>query len=149
MKKTLKKLMTEDVIFLDLVADSKNGIMAEIVDRLQACGRIEDRQAALTAVQDRERKMSTGIGHGIAIPHGKTDTVDQLVVAVGRKKGGVDFASLDGKPSTIFIFTLSPLSRSGPHLQFLAEVSKLLKDQKVRDRLLQAQTAEEVIDIFT
>jgi fructose-specific phosphotransferase system IIA component len=147
-KKTLKKLLTRDVIFLDLKADNKNSIIEELVDELLKTGRLTDREAALEAIHERENRMSTGMENGIAIPHGKTDTVESLVVAIGRKSAGVEFNSIDGKPSMIFILTLSPLSHTGPHLQFLAEVSKLLRDVDSRQRLLQARDPDEVIRLF-
>ncbi|MEA3421261.1 MAG: PTS sugar transporter subunit IIA, partial [Acidobacteriota bacterium] len=101
------------------------------------------------AVLTREEKMSTGMENGIAIPHGKTDSVDHLIIAVALKKEGVDFDSMDGQASKIFIVTVSPQSRSGPHIQFLAEVSKLLKEPEAREMLLAARTVEEVIRVFS
>jgi len=92
--------------------------------------------------------MSTGMNNGVAIPHGKTDSVDQLVVAVGLKSSGIDFDSVDRKPSDIFIMTISPASRSGPHIQFLAEVSKVLRDEDSRRRLRVARSAGDVIRVF-
>jgi PTS system nitrogen regulatory IIA component len=97
---------------------------------------------------ERENKMSTGMENGIAIPHGKTGAVKQLAVAIARKKEGVDFNSMDKKPAKIFIMTISPSNQSGPHLQFLAEVSKLLRDSQARKKLLEARSADEVLKIF-
>jgi PTS system nitrogen regulatory IIA component len=92
--------------------------------------------------------MSTGIQEGIAIPHGKTDAVDELVACVAIKKEGIDFESLDGKPSRIFIMTLSPANKVGPHVQFLAEISRLLKRTEARAQMLSAGSAEELLDCF-
>lgn len=148
MKKTLKKLLTVKTVFLDLKADTKDGIIAEMVNRLCEAGKIKDCEAVLQAILFRENKMSTGMENGIAIPHGKTDKVDELVAAIGRKIDGVDFDSMDQMPSRIFIMTVSPASHSGPHLQFLAEVSKLLKDEEPRRRILEAKRAEDIIHEF-
>ena len=148
MKKTLKKLLTRDVIFLDLQADEKNSIIQELVAGLRQSGRLSDTEAAIEAIHEREKRMSTGMENGIAIPHGKTDTVETLIVAMGRKIGGVEFNSIDGKPARIFILTLSPISHTGPHLQFLAEVSKMLRDADSRRQFLEASNADEVIQIF-
>jgi PTS system nitrogen regulatory IIA component len=145
----LKKLLSEDAILLDLKGTTKDAIIMEIMDFLVARGRIRDRDAALKAVMERERKMSTGMQHGIAIPHGKTDSVDKLVTAMALKKDGVDFGSMDGKPSTIFIMTLSSISRTGPHIQFLSEISQVLNDPEKREGILAAGTASEVMDILT
>ncbi len=149
MKMNLKKLLGKENVFLDLKSSSKEDIIKEIIDRLVVSGKIKDREAALEAVLTREEKMSTGMENGIAIPHGKTDSVDHLITAVALKKEGVDFDSMDGQASKIFIVTVSPQSRSGPHIQFLAEVSKLLKEPEAREMLLAARTVEEVIRVFS
>lgn len=148
MKKTLKKLLTRDVIFLDLQAEDKDSIIQELVDGLLRSGRLSNKEAAINAIHEREKRMSTGMENGIAIPHGKTDKVESLIVAIGRKIGGVEFNSIDGKPARIFILTLSPISHTGPHLQFLAEVSKMLRDADSRQKLLEASDPDEVIRIF-
>ena len=119
------------------------------MDILMTTGKIRDRAAALQSILDREHKMSTGIQNGVAIPHGKTDVVDDLVAGFGIKKVGIDFDALDGEKSRIFIMTLSPVNRSGPHVQFLAEVSQLLTDAEKRERLLRAETPDQVLDILT
>jgi len=147
-RKTIKKLLTKENIFLDLKAVTKTEVIEEIIDRLVAVGRIKNKEAAIKAVFERENKMSTGMEHGIAIPHGKTDAVDQLAVAIARKISGIDFDSMDKKPSTIFVMTVSPESQSGPHLQFLAEVSKLLKEAESRKQILEAKSPQDVIKIF-
>jgi len=145
----LKKLLGKENVFLDLKSSSKEDIIKEMIDRLVVSGKIKDRDAALEAVLTREEKMSTGMENGIAIPHGKTDSVDHLITEVALKKEGVDFDSMDGQASKIFIMTISPLSRSGPHIQFLAEISKLLKEPEARQMLLAARTVEEVIRVFS
>ena len=148
MNKTLKKLLNENSVFPDLNADTKEGIIIELIDRLAASGKVKDKEAAFEAIMTREKKMSTGMENGIAIPHGKTDSLDELVVAVGRTSHDVDFHSMDKKPSRIFIMTISPQSHSGPHLQFLAEISKLLRDSHIREMLLNAATKKEILEIL-
>ena len=145
----LKKLLSEDTIIFNLKGTTKEEIIEEMIDLLVVRGRIKDREAALRAVLEREQKMSTGMQHGIAIPHGKTDSVDKLVTAMALKKEGVDFGSMDGKPSTIFIMTISSVSRTGPHIQFLSEISQILNDPEKRDRILEAQNSAEVMDVLT
>ncbi len=145
----LKKLLSEDTIIFNLKGTTKEAIIEEMIDLLMVRGRIKDRDAALRAVLEREQKMSTGMQHGIAIPHGKTDSVDKLVTAMALKKEGVDFGSMDGKPSTIFIMTISSVSRTGPHIQFLSEISQILNDPEKRERILQAQNTSEVMDVLT
>jgi PTS system nitrogen regulatory IIA component len=148
LRKKLKKLLSTGNIFLDLQAEDKTSVIEEMIERLIRGGFIKDRESALRAVLGREEKMSTGMNNGVAIPHGKTDSVDQLVVAVGLKSSGIDFDSVDRKPSDIFIMTISPASRSGPHIQFLAEVSKVLRDEDSRRRLRVARSAGDVIRVF-
>jgi len=145
----LKKYLDKSNIFLDLKSESKDTVIEEMIDRLVDSGKLKEKARPLQAVQAREQKMGTGMEHGIAIPHGKTDAVDHLVTAVGLKQEGIDFEAIDGKPSRIFIMTVSPLNRTGPHIQFLAEVSKLLKDDDTRKRLLAARTSEDVIRVFS
>ena len=130
---------------VDLKAVDKQGIIEELVDLLVSGGAIPDRQAAIDAVLARERTMSTGMKFGIAIPHGKTATVSSMVACIGIARQPVQFDSLDGHPSDIFILTLSPPARSGPHLQFLAEVSRLFKSEDRRAAALAARTPEELV----
>lgn len=93
---------------------------------------------------DRERQGSTAIGYGVAIPHGKLDTGDQLVACLARSRKGVDFDSMDGKPTHFFFVLLAPLSPPGLHLKALARISRLFKDADLRARLLAAESAEEM-----
>ena len=143
-----KKPLTVETISLDLKGNDKEEILAEMVELLSASGHIRDKEAVLKAVTDREKRMSTGMQNGIAIPHGKTDSVDCLVAALGIKREGIDFGALDGQPSTIFVMTVSPDSRTGPHIQFLAEVSRPLNDASVRAKILSASTREEVLKLL-
>jgi len=146
---TLARALTNSPVALGLKSDSKEAIITELIDLLDRAGRLPDRDAALAAVLERERKMSTGMQHGIAIPHGKTDTVNEVVAAVGIRESGIDFDSIDKIPATIFILTVSPKDRSGPHIRFLAEISRLLDNNGVRNRIMNARTDEEIIAILT
>ena len=143
-----KRVLSKDTIIMKLKSDSKDGVIEELIDVLADSGRIKDRKAALKAVMEREKKMSTGLQNGIAIPHGKTDTVDSLVAALGIRKEGVDFDSLDGLPAQIFLMTLSPASRTGPHIQFLADISRTLHDAAVRQQVMDATSEEQVLEIL-
>jgi PTS system nitrogen regulatory IIA component len=145
----LRNLLSVDTICLELKSTSKESIIEEMVDLLVASGKIQHRTEALSAVLDRERKMSTGMQNGIAIPHGKTEKVEALVATLALKKEGADFDALDGQPSKIFVMTLSPEGRSGPHIQFLAEISRLLSDASVRTRLLNASSPEDILQLLS
>ena len=145
----LKKVLSPDSVWVDLKADTKDGIIEEMIDRLVAAGKVKDREGALKAVREREAKMSTGMQNGVAIPHGKSECIKSLVAAIGLNKAGVNFDSMDGSPSTIFIMTLSPAKRTGPHIQFLAEVSRLISQPAERERLLAAKTHADIYEILT
>jgi len=143
----VKKAISTDTVFQDLKSTTKTGVIEEILDLLIAAGKIrkENRAEVLNALLVRENKMSTGMQHGIAIPHAKTDAVEDLVAALAIKKEGIDFDALDGKPSHIFIMTISPVKRTGPHIQFLAEISRKLNQPSIREKLLLTQTKDEIL----
>ncbi|MEL3907449.1 MAG: PTS sugar transporter subunit IIA [Treponemataceae bacterium] len=145
----LKSVLTNQTIALNLKGTTKEAIIDELLEMLVKAGKVKDKAAAKACVMDREKKMSTGMKHGIAIPHGKTDTIESLVACIGISEKPVDFDSLDQEPSRIFIMTLSPIDKTGPHLRFLAEVSLLFKSAEKRKELLNAKTTQEVIDLLT
>lgn len=145
----LRKILTKDSILPELKADTKKGVIEEMIDAMVAAGKFTGRMEAVQAVLAREEKMSTGMQNGIAIPHGKTDAVDQLVAAIGIHRAGVDFAAMDGKPSHIFIITLSPENRAGPHIQFLAEISKVLSHPELRRKIMDTSSPGELLSLLT
>lgn len=144
-------MLNSDLVALDVKANDKDGIIAELVDILVASGKIKEgnRNEALESVLKRESQMSTGIQSGVAIPHGKSAVVNELAACIAISKTDKSFDALDGNPSRIFVLTVSPADKTGPHVQFLAEISRLLTKQDVRDQLLSADSAEKVVDIFT
>ncbi len=146
----IKNVLTPSVITTDLKSTTKQDVMFELLDILISAGKVpaEKREQVFDDLMDREKKMSTGIQHGVAIPHAKTKAVSSLVAAIGIKKEGLDFASLDGEPSTLFIMTISPANRVGPHVQFLAEISQIIKNKSSRDALMEAGNASEVLSVF-
>jgi PTS system nitrogen regulatory IIA component len=144
----LKTVLTNDTINLHLKGVNKQEIINELLDILVTAGKIQDPQAAYEAVMERELKMSTGMKHGIAIPHGKSPTVTDLVACIGISDNPVDFDSLDHEPCRIFIMTLSPMEKTGPHLQFLAEISLLFKSSEKRADLLKAANGGDVLKIL-
>ena len=145
----LKTVLSKDSISLHLKGTNKEEIINELLDILVAAQKIENREAAFTAIMDREQKMSTGMKHGIAIPHGKSSTIKDLVACIGVSENPVEFDALDHQPCRIFIMTLSPVEKTGPHLQFLAEISLLFKNGEKRQEILQATSADEVLKILS
>jgi PTS system nitrogen regulatory IIA component len=144
----LKTVLTKDTITLHLKGSTKTEIINELLDILVAADKVQDRAAAYAAIMDREQKMSTGMKHGIAIPHGKSATIKDLVACIGISDTPVDFDSLDHEPCRIFIMTLSPLEKTGPHLQFLAEISLLFKSAEKRGEILKASSPEAILHIL-
>lgn len=132
----------------NLAATTKNEVIDELLEILARNRMLQNVQSARNAVLLREASMSTGLQHGVAIPHGRTDAVDHLVCAVGIKRDGLDFEALDGQPSTIFILTLSPADKPAPHVQFMSAVSQALDDAG-RQRVLAATTRQELFDALT
>lgn len=144
-----KRVLAKETIILRLKSATKDGVIEELIDVLVNSGKVKDRKAALKAVMDREKKMSTGLQNGIAIPHGKTDTIECLIAAIGLSPSGIPFDSLDGKPAQIILLTVSPASRTGPHIQFLADVSRVLHNEQTRQRVLSATHEEEILDLLS
>jgi PTS system nitrogen regulatory IIA component len=134
----VKIQLTKEMIFLCLKSRNKERIINELLDRLSADGVLPDRAAAYKAIMEREHKMSTGLKDGIAVPHGKTNTVSGMVTCLSISDNPVEFEAQDGQPCSIFIMTVSRADNSGPHLDFLAEISILLKNEKRRNAILAA-----------
>jgi len=131
-----------------LRAETKEGVLRELSEAI--CRRVPALSSErLTAIlMEREGLGSTGIGEGVAIPHGKVPGIDRLVAAFGRSRDGVQFASIDGKPVRLFFLILAPENSAGMHLKALARISRLLKDERFRGRLLSAEDAEGLSRIF-
>ena len=144
----LKHVLNTDVIIMDLKGETKQDVIEEMLDLLVRTGRVSDREQALRDLLAREEKMSTGIQYGVAIPHAKTTAVRELTACIALKKDGVDFQALDGEASRIFFMTLSPVDRTGPHVQFLAEISMVVKTESARKQLLEAVTPREILAVF-
>lgn len=145
----LRETLSKSVISCDLPGRTKEEVLNALMDILMATGKVHDREAAMKSILTREEATSTGIQHGVALPHGKTDAVDDLVACVGVTKEGIDFEALDGQKCRIFIMTLSSIHRAGPHVRFFAEVSQILRDAGKREEILEAKSSDEVLDILT
>lgn len=144
----LKKVLTRDSVRIGLSGTTKNEIIEELVGIIVKNDSSLDRDILLQAVLDRESQMSTGMKNGIAIPHGKTDAVSDLHAVIGVSAEPVEFECLDKKPAQIFVMTISPASHTGPHLQFLAEVSGLLTRDDLRTKILESKSSDELLKIF-
>jgi len=129
-------------------ATNKTEALVELTEALIASGCQLDIDEVLRILQERENLGSTGIGDGVAIPHGKLKNLDQLVMSFGRSIDGVDFDSMDGKPAHLFFLLVAPEESVGVHLKTLARISKLLKDQEVRQKLIDAADSETICTII-
>ena len=146
---SLADILTPCRIKVPLEADTKRGIIAELIDVLDADGSVVDRAAALEAVLDREKTETTGIGSAVALPHGKTAGAKGLVMAIGICKTPVDFHSVDHQPVMVVILLLSPMKMIAEHIQALERISRLVSLEPLRRSLPAAGSAEEVLRIIT
>jgi mannitol/fructose-specific phosphotransferase system IIA component (Ntr-type) len=145
----LKDSLDPACIRLELTASNRDAAIAELIGMIHARHHLKDPEEAIRVVMEREQKMSTSLENGIAVPHGKAVSVDNLLVAVGLKKKGIDFKSADGQPSNIIILILSSASRVGPHMRCLAEIGRLLQSDANRKKVLAARDATTVYEMMT
>ena len=138
----LTELLTADRVRVPLVSTSKDAVLEELVGVLEEAGVVGDRAATLRAVRQREEVLSTGIGGGVAIPHGKSDAVPDLAMAAGVAAGPIDFASLDGAPAQLFFLLVGPESAAGLHVKALSRISRLVRREETRARLAAAESPE-------
>lgn len=144
---TLMDILSADSVIIDVRGETKEEIIEELVRALKVGTVVTDRDRVLQAVLEREKIMSTGIGDGIAIPHGKSDAVVRLAAALGTQRRGVDFEALDGEPAFVFFLLVSPANVSGPHIKALARISRLLKNDEFKKKLIAASSPAEVMTI--
>lgn len=143
----LVELLSAERIRVPLGARTKEDVLEELVELAAHDHDATVRRAILAAVRERESVLSTGIGSGVAIPHGKTPIVDQLIVAAGVASTPVEFDALDGKPVEVFFLLIGPESASGAHVKTLSRISRLLRREPLRNSLRQAKSAEEFLGI--
>jgi fructose-specific phosphotransferase system IIA component len=127
----------------------KDAVITELVDILAGSGLLENRDTVLDAVFTRERTRSTGIGSGIAIPHGKCNAVKELVMALGITAAPLEFESVDGRPVSIVILLVSPADQTGPHIQALARISRLMLDEEFKAALEKAPSSQAAYELLS
>jgi len=140
-----------ELIVPQLAATEKSAVIRELADHLAANVKGPqkiDREVLAKVLLERERLASTAIGEGVAIPHGKLDAVGKLVAVVGRAPEGVDFDSMDGRPTHLFFVLVAPENSTGVHLKALARISRLFKDPEFRTRLMQAKDAQDIFRVI-
>ncbi len=140
--------LNEKAIKLELESTEKEDALKEMVDVLAETKDIGDKKSIVKTLIERENLGSTGIGQGIAIPHGKTDRVDELVAVLGISRKGVNFEALDGESIYILFLLVAPKDTAGPHLKALAQISRLLRDSYFCELLRRCKTPKEVFELI-
>ena len=131
--------LTENDILAQLNASTKEGVIGEMVAHLKDSGKIEDPEGLVNILLDREMLGSTGIGHGVAIPHGRLSGLNEILLVFGRSPEGVDFDAHDGEPVNLFFLPVAPEDSAGLHLKTLARISRIVKNPECRKALLGAE----------
>ena len=144
----LTEILKPQNIKVPVLAKVKTEAIAELISLLADNGEVVDPKKVLDSVLEREATRTTGIGNGLAIPHGKCNGTDHLVMAIGRPKTPIDFQAIDGRPVSIIWMLASPPDKTGPHIHALARISRLMTIDKFRAALLQAKTPQEAFDII-
>ena len=146
----IRDFLVDQAVSCDVTSQAKEDVIRELVGLLVKAGSVKERDQdrLVQILLNREALGSTGIGQGVAIPHGKADCVSRLVAAFGVSKAGVKFDSLDGEPVNIFFLLVAPEDSAGPHLKALARISRLLKDKHFRDSLRVAKDARHLVGII-
>lgn len=145
---TIVDFLDPATIHLSLQAKSKEDVLAALVDLLKRSGRIQNRDNLLETLMEREGLGSTGIGHGVAIPHGRSPEVHETVIALGRTQEEVDFDSIDGKPTRLFFLLVAPEDGGNEHLFTLAKIARLIKDAHIREELMKLDSPQAVIRLI-
>lgn len=142
----LNEILKLQHIKVPLVATDKKAAIAELVEVLNQAGELKDSQQLLASVLERESTRTTGIGNGLAIPHGKCTGVDHLVIAIGKPATPINFDSIDGRPVHLIVLLASPPDQTGPHIQALARISRLMTIEAFRVAMKNAASAQEIVD---
>jgi len=143
-----RDFLKPEAIRIHLRAVNKQEVIEKLVDVLVSTYRLTHRQEILNAILEREALMSTGVGKGVGIPHGKVDRVQEVIGSLAILSPGVEFGSPDGLPVQIAILLVASTKETGPHIRALALISRMLQDEKIREGLIQAESPKQVFDIL-
>lgn len=140
--------LQRDAIILDMKAATKEAALRELAGvAATLCGRFTE-ETLYNVLLERETVGSTGVGNGVAIPHGKIDGLDEILLCFGRSRAGINFDAIDNRPAHLFALLLSPANKAGEYLQTLAAVSRILKQQDKRQQLLDSTSRDEIAALF-
>ncbi len=140
----LTDLLKEENIIADITSRDKSGVLHELVKGFAEQTEDLGEEEFFEVLSEREKLGSTGIGNGVAIPHGKLKHLSRHLISFGRSRDGIEFDSIDGKPASLFFVLVAPENSSGEHLKILAKISKMLKNKDFRSRLIKAEDREEI-----
>jgi fructose-specific phosphotransferase system IIA component len=141
-------LLNTNLVISELNSTKKNDVLNELLDLFKDDPRVLDLEKVKTAVMDRELIMSTGVGKGFAIPHGKTSAVTEILGAFGKSSKSIEYDSLDGKPVNLIFLLVGKDTLVSSHIKLLSRISRLMNKDDFRDRLTDASTKEEIIYLF-
>ena len=144
----IEEILKKESVIADLLGDSKVKVIKEMTQCLKKNNYIKDDQALFETLMEREKLGSTGIGENVAIPHGKSDEVAQIITVLARSKKGVEFESLDQKPVHFVCMVIAPAHSTGQHLKVLARVSRIFKNQGIREEILKAENSDTIYSIL-
>jgi len=145
----VSELLKPDFIVSDLQGNTKEEIINELIDLFKNDPRVEDIEKVRNSVLEREKVMSTGVGKGFAIPHGKTNAVKEIIGAFGRLKDGIDYESLDGNPVNLVFLLVGKDNLISTHIKLLSRISRLMNKDDFRHRLAEANSADEIVKLFS
>jgi len=146
----LSELIQPDLIKIGLEATDKWEAIEELVDHLISNHelRINDRSDVIEAVENRERSLSTGLEHGLAVPHGAVEVVSEIIACIGIAKNGIPFESMDGKPAQLVVLLIIPKGAFSRHVRTLAGIARLANNPAFRQRILAAEDPDEVLEVI-
>ena len=144
----ISDILTEDLVVTGLEGNSKDAVINALIDLVGKSPKVIDKEKVRTAIFDREKIMSTGVGNGFAIPHGKTDAVSDIVAAFAVTAKPIDYDSLDEKPVRLVFLLVGKDNLVGPHIKLLSRISRLMNKEEFRRRLLGSRNPREVLDLF-
>jgi PTS system nitrogen regulatory IIA component len=140
----IRDALRETCVIADLKGETKEEVLRELVSSLKEMGLIENVEEAVKVILDREKLGSTGIGDGVAIPHGKMKKLQNVLCAFGRSSKGISFGAVDGQPVHIFFLLLAPEESTGLHLKMLSRISRIVRDASFRKKLMEEVKAPQV-----
>jgi fructose-specific phosphotransferase system IIA component len=144
----ISDILTEEFVVTGLAGDSKDAIIDALIDLAARSPKVLDREKVRTAIFEREKIMSTGVGNGFAIPHGKSDAVSDIVASFAVTAEEIDYESLDEKPVRLVFLLVGKDNLVGPHIKLLSRISRLMNKEEFRRKLLESTSSKEIIDLF-